>query len=207
MKAAYGSKDVFLSPSLALPWAQVDATNIWCEEEEEERRQERQGEKKKERQRKNEEERQERELSDREQTFAALAARAAGTSFLRPFLQKRETRETSDTAGGGSFVLQGVDDKAKAPEREGGETGSEGGRGSESHMRQRQAVGAMPSKKGNIRDKVRALRERNAAAVAAPSADASEVDYQAAVDSEHVEAGGKRYTCANVKESKVKLEH
>ena len=57
----------------------------------------------------------------------------------------------------------------------------------------------MPSKNGNIRDKVRSLRERIAAAGAAPGADASEVGYPAAVDIEHVEADGQRYTCAKVK--------
>jgi hypothetical protein len=45
----------------------------------------------------------------------------------------------------------------------------------------------MPSKKGNIRDKVRALREKNAAAGAAPSADASEAG-SAAADTEHADA-------------------
>ena len=87
--------------------------------------------------------------------------------------------------------------RAPAPERKGG--GREGGRERESHKRQRQAFGAMPSKNGNIRDNVRSLRERIAAAGAAPGADASEVGYPAAVDIEHVEADGQRYTCAKVK--------
>jgi hypothetical protein len=34
---SYGSKDAFLSPSLATPWAHVDASNIWLEVDEEER--------------------------------------------------------------------------------------------------------------------------------------------------------------------------
>ena len=49
-------------------------------------------------------------------------------------------------------------------------------------------VGAMPPRQGNISDKVRALRKKNAAAGAAPCADASSEAGSAAADTEHAEA-------------------
>jgi hypothetical protein len=48
-------------------------------------------------------------------------------------------------------------------------------------------VCAMPPKQGNISDKVRAIREKNAAAGAAPCTDASEAG-SATADTEHAEA-------------------